>query len=171
MEKVMAIRASNDGTPFIIDAQDYEMLRSFRWSHDGNGYAVTGRAGGGTISMHRMLLNDPEDKVVDHINRKRRDCRRENLRAITPMQNAWNRTPIASLSGFKGVALRHGKWVATIQCERTTYYIGAFEEAELAALAYNDMARELHGEYAVLNEVTEHARVFKHTAIDGRGEI
>lgn len=171
MTKVMVIRASNDGTPFIVDAADYDMLREHRWSHDGNGYATTGKKGGGTIKMHRMLLGDPEEKVVDHINRKRRDNRRENLRAITPTQNAWNRTPVTSISGFKGVALRNGKWTATIQCERESYYIGAFKEPELAALAYNDMARELHGEFAVLNEISMTPRVFKHTAIDGRGEI
>lgn len=171
MMKVMVIRASNDGTPFIVDGADYEMLRSFRWSHDGNGYAITGRKGGGTISMHRMLLNDPPHKVVDHINRNRRDCRRSNLRAITPMQNAWNRTPIASLSGFTGVALRKGKWTATITVERKKMYIGSFDTPELAALAYNDMARELHGEFAVLNEVSEYTRVYKTTPITARGEI
>jgi hypothetical protein len=169
--KVCVIRAANDGTPFIVDAADYDMLMQHRWSHDGNGYAKTGKKGGGTIGMHRMILGDPEGKVVDHINRRRRDCRRENLRAITPMQNAWNRTPITTLSGFKGVTLRNGKWVATIQCDRESYYIGSFAEPELAALAYNDMARELHGEYAVLNEVKEFTRVFKHTAFLAKGEI
>lgn len=169
--KVMVIRASNDGTPFIVDAADYEMLREHRWSHDGNGYAVTGKKGGGTTKMHRMLLGEPEHQVVDHINRNRRDNRRHNLRAITPMQNAWNRTPIESLSGFKGVALRNGKWIATIQCDREHHYIGSFEEPELAALAYNDMARELHGEFAVLNEVGMKNRVIKYTPINGRGEI
>lgn len=171
MMKVMAIRASNDGTVFLVDGADYEMLREHRWSHDGQGYAITGKKGGGTISMHRMILGNPQGKVVDHINRRRNDCRRENLRAITPMQNSWNRTPIHTESGFKGVQLRYGKWIATIQAERVTHYIGAFEEPELAALAYNDMARELHGEYAVLNEVKMTSRVFKHTAFMAKGEI
>lgn len=171
MTKVMVIRASNDGTPFIVDAADYDMLREHRWSHDGQGYAVTGKRGGGTISMHRMLLGEPEEKVVDHINRNRRDNRRENLRAITPMQNAWNRTPITSISGFTGVTLRNGKWIAQITVDRKRLYIGSFEQPELAALAYNDYARELHGEFAVLNEVNEHTRVIKHTAFAAKGEI
>lgn len=171
MSKVMAIRASNDGTVFLVDAEDYAMLREHRWSHDGQGYAVTGKKGGGTISMHRMLLKDPEDKVVDHINRNRRDNRRENLRAITPQQNAWNRTPIETISGFKGVTLRYGKWIAQITVDRKRLYIGAFEEPELAALAYNDYARELFGEFAVLNEVSKHSYIIKHTAMAGKGEI
>src|SRR5690606_13340166 len=103
--KVRVIRASNDGTPFIVDAADYAMLREHRWSHDGQGYARTGKKGGGTISMHRMVNGEPEGLVVDHINRNRRDCRRCNLRNVTPQQNAWNRTPIANLSGFTGVTL------------------------------------------------------------------
>jgi hypothetical protein len=169
--KVMAIRAANDGTVFLVDASDYDMLRQYRWAHDGQGYAKAHVKGKGTVGMHRLLLGEPEGKVVDHINRNRRDNRRENLRAITPMQNAWNRTPIASLSGFKGVALRNGKWTASITVERNTLYIGSFDTPELAALAYNDMAREYHGEYAVLNHVSAHARVFKPTAFAGKGEI
>lgn len=169
--KVMVIRAANDGTPFIVDGADYEYLRQFRWSHDGQGYAVTGKPGGGTVRMHRLLLGEPKGKVVDHINRNRRDNRRENLRAITPMQNAWNRTPMANLSGFKGVTLRNGKWQASITCDGGKFVIGSFTTPELAALAYNDYARELHGEFAVLNEVTAQPRIFKHTAFAGKGEV
>jgi hypothetical protein len=51
-----------------------------------------------------MMHEVPEGMVIDHVNRNRRDCRRENLRLLTRRQNAQNRTYVkACKSGFVGV--------------------------------------------------------------------
>ena len=42
--------------------------------------------------LHRKLMNNPEGLVVDHINRKSFDNRRENLRIVTQKQNLRNRS-------------------------------------------------------------------------------
>jgi len=99
----------------------------------------------------------PEGFVVDHINQIRDDNRIENLRLATLSQNHKNSNFKRSnaTSKYIGVSFSRTerKWLAQINFpgERKTTRIGCFSEEEEAALAYNDFARELYEEFAVLN--------------------
>jgi hypothetical protein len=103
--------------------------------------------------MHRLIMNPPAGKVVDHINRIRCDNRRDNLRVCDQAENLRNRRSFRGTSRFKGVHWneRAHKWVATICLNRKLIHLGYFDDELAAARAYDEKARELFGPFAYLN--------------------
>jgi hypothetical protein len=88
---------------------------------------------------------------VDHINRRKLDCRRANLRTASSSQNSANRRPWTGSSPFKGVHRFRDKWRAKIQVDGAQRHLGVFDSAEAAARAYDAAAVEAFGEFAWLN--------------------
>jgi hypothetical protein len=147
------------GKVAIVDDADYEYLSQFSWSYDNQGYAITALyRPKRMIRMHRMLMNPPRELQVDHINRNKLDNRKNNLRICSRAENRRN-TPKNknNTSGYKGV-FYHGqmdKWRAQINYKGKSIYLGLFDSKHEAAKAYNKKAKELHGEFAYLNEIKE----------------
>jgi hypothetical protein len=138
----------------IVDAADYEWLSQYKWCagtfYHGSAYACCRRKGQ-TILMHRMIMNPPDGKVVDHINGRRHDNRRCNLRICTHAQNMRNVHPNGrGTSRFKGVCWHsaYNKWLAVITRNGKRIQIGLYADEVEAARAYDRSARELFGEYA-----------------------
>ena len=85
---------------------------------------------------------------IDHINGNNADNKLSNLRLADKFQNAANRTIMKNnTSGFKGVAKSRKKWKAQINFKNETYKLGIFDTPELASLAYEKKAKELHGDF------------------------
>lgn len=106
------------------------------------------------ILLHRWLTNADASLEVDHINRDTLDNQRHNLRIVTTAQNAANRSGASkSESGFFGVWLIRttGKWGASIGFNNKMIYIGQYDTAVDAALAYDRKAIELRGPITHLN--------------------
>lgn len=84
-----------------------------------------------------------------------------NCRWATKSQQACNRrgTRVGSVNhpykGVYGDGKRPKKWKSSICINGISYYLGRFNTAEEAALAYNKAAIEFHGEYACLNKIEE----------------
>lgn len=111
--------------------EDHALIAKWAW-HESDGYAMNGRGD----SMHRMVNGTPDDLVCDHINGLRLDNRRENLRAVTVVENtrdaARQKRPDGDPPGLRRV--KHG-WQAT-GCG--SMYLGIFPEKTLAASAVRD---------------------------------
>ncbi|WP_368488450.1 AP2 domain-containing protein [Clostridium sp. BJN0013] len=101
--------------------------------------------------MHRYLLNYKGNKEVDHINHKRYDNRKRNLRICSRLENSYN-MPIQSsnTSGYKGVEFhrRVGRWRARISVGGKRIELGHFNTAFEAHLAYCKASEYYHGEYS-----------------------
>lgn len=100
----------------------------------------------------------PVGLIVDHHNGDPLDNRLENLRLSTRGQNNCNKSkttkPCSSI--YKGVCWLKNicKWQAQISFQKKSYLIGYYDDEKIAALAYNEKARELHGEHARLNSIS-----------------
>ena len=144
-----------DGKSVMVDAADFEWLNKYRWRTTGGtkGYVHT-RIKRKTVYMHRLIMNPPEGKVVDHKNGNVWDNRRCNLRDCTQAQNSMNsRARTGTSSIFKGVNWnkKARKWGAAIVFRGKAMRLGFYTDEAEAARAYDRKARELFGVYAYLN--------------------
>jgi hypothetical protein len=157
------------GEVAIVDAEDYEELSKYKWyvtRHGGNKYACRR---GKSILMHRVIMKPPRGKVVDHIDGNGLNNRRCNLRICTRAQNACNRRPRGSASGFRGVEKREGgKYLAVVAHRGKRNRAGLFSDPVEAARARDRLARQLHGEYAWLNLPEEAEPPGRIVALSGR---
>ncbi len=140
----------------IVDAEDYDRLAQHKWYvSDNRGlFYAQRRQNGRTIRMHRVILNVPTGLVCDHKNHNTLDNRRCNLRICTPAQNRYNQLPgTGGTSRYKGVYWDKDvrKWRARIQHQGRMIHIGYYDYEADAAIAYDDTAIELFGEFACLN--------------------
>jgi hypothetical protein len=147
----------------LIDASDLPLVSRYKWYVDSWGYArgtrpsTTTKSGYTTILMHRLVINAKSGEQIDHVNGNPLNNRRCNLRKCTNAQNQMNRRKSSGrLSIFKGVTYHKGceKWQAQIKTNQRSVYLGLFKNEADAALAYNEKAIEVFGEYARLNDVT-----------------
>ena len=141
-----------NGLYAYVDAPDYERLSQYNWSYRA-GYAgccIKGKS----VFMHRLIMNTPKGKVVDHVDGNRLNNCRANMRNCTPGENRCNQAKrIGSISRYKGVFYleRTGKYYAKIRQRGKEYWLGCFDDEEEAARAYDRKAVELFGEFARLN--------------------
>lgn len=139
----------------LISPEDYDLVASYTWWFS-TGYAYT-KIDDKVISMHRLILGASKPFEVDHINRNRLDNRRENLRLASHQQNMMNanykKRPTSSI--FKGVYMprNKSKWKAKIQHNGKAIHLGTYIDEKTAAMAYNNKAKELFGEFATLNKI------------------
>jgi len=142
----------------IVDDVWFPIVSQWRW-HYSNGYAVRNigtRENKELVFMHRYITMAPKCYQVDHINQNKLDNTMQNLRLVKPEKNYINRKMLPSnKTGFKGVCwdAKRGRYIASIQYQNKHYTLGRYNTKEEAALAYNDAAKRLHGEYAYLNVV------------------
>ena len=149
------------GKVAIVDSDDFERLSKYNWFARKDGrlnrdFRAMRTKNYHTISMARVIMNAPEGMLVDHINHDTLDNRKQNLRICTKGDN--NRNNIIrkdNKSGYKGVSWnkKDRVWRAQIAVNGVQTYIGSFGTAEKAAEAYNKKAKELFGEFCVLNNI------------------
>lgn len=116
-----------------------------------------GKVGGTLYQAHRVIWKvvhgvDPDQ--IDHINGNPCDNRIENLRACTVAENSRNYRKPAGSSQYRGVSWvkRDKAWAARISSGNGgKRSLGNFKDEIEAAKAYDRAAREMHGEFAVLN--------------------
>jgi hypothetical protein len=152
-------RAKRHGVALMDDA-DFERLGAFQWC-----ISAGSRPNAPSYAVRRLRLDDGRSVIqrmhhavtglrfVDHIDGNGLNNQRANLRSATAVTNARNgKAHRDSASRYRGVSWfrRDGLWRAQISTGRNRH-IGYFETERAAALAYDDAAADLFGEFARLN--------------------
>lgn len=156
MGDVVTVYIDNDTEkPMLCDLEDWNRLKEHYWREDPNGYAIATH-NYEVIRFHRMALNvDNPEIQVDHINGKRLDNRKENLRQCSNQENSFNRNKNSNnTSGYKGAYFDkdRGKWRGVIQYNgKSIKSSKRYNTPEEAYQWYIEKSNELFGEYSVFN--------------------
>ena len=153
----------------MVDAEDYSWLSQYSWSarisHNKDGsiknvYAMRGirkkeESENPIYQMHRLILGITDPAIeVDHVDFNGINNSRDNLRVATDsQQQGHTRLRKTNTTGFKGINYfeKLKKWGAHIGCRGKLKHLGLFADKIEAAKAYDKAAKELFGEFAVLN--------------------
>ena len=141
----------------LVSDAVFEYLNQFKWSVEKRSNTFYARRRIKTLSgkakfiyMHREIMLTNELEECDHIDRNGLNNQNDNLRNCSHTQNNMNRMPRGK-SKYKGVSFKRNKPTARIFFNGKTIYLGCFQSEELAAIAYDNKAKELFGEFANLN--------------------
>lgn len=155
------------GKVALVDDEDFERINSRKWQYIQKGYATTSFWVGDKchhLSMHREVMHTPKGMVTDHIDHDKLNNQKANLRICSTGANSLNARPHKNAtSKYKGVYIdiRRNKWKyyraeICFKGKKTVKNFPFTEQGEIsAALWYNEMAKELHGEFALLNQISK----------------
>lgn len=155
-----------NGQQTFLDDVDADLARvnwnaAYQPARQNGGYvAQRMRKDRHTEYLHRVVLGRVlgrellPTELVDHKDLNPLNNQRYNLRLASAVGNAANRPiPSNNTSGYKGVYPYAGRFRAEIGGRKSRQYLGTFDTAEEAALAYNEAALTKYGEFSRLNEV------------------
>ena len=136
-----------EGHRSLIDEEDVVLVGEFLWKYN-KGYAE--RTVGGDHktkykSIHRLVMNAPDDMEVDHINGNRLDNRKKNLRLVSRAQNCQNVHVGRGRSRVRGVHWIEEKqtWRATIKSNGKVHNLGYYKTVEEAKNVVEQKRRDI----------------------------
>jgi len=138
-----------NGAMFVIDANDVEKIGVKGVYITTHGYFSVWDKGK-NVSLHRYLTAPGRNENIDHINMKKWDNRRDNLRVATKAQNGFNReAPSQNKSGVKGVSWDKftGKWVGRLVANKKVMLHKRYDTFGEAVAAYSDASAKYHGDF------------------------
>ena len=146
-------KAYREGIKFYVDEETYEQfVKGYRFRMDKDGYVrFTSRKNGlHSKLLHRMIMDCPEDMMIDHINHDKLNNSRNNLRICTTQQNNMNASKQKNnTSGIIGVNWhkKSEKWRARIRFNKKEINLGLFDNLEDACKARKEGEIKYFGEY------------------------
>lgn len=144
---------TGDGTKFLFDPEDAELVSSRGWHLSKLGY-VAGKEHRRERPLHRLLIEADSDLDIDHINRDKTDYRRGNLRVCSHQHNCFNqKRKKTNTTGYIGVsyAKNMGKYESYIHKDGVKYGLGYYSSPIEAAFVRDAAADYFFGEYSNKN--------------------
>lgn len=151
---------------FIIDKEDYEKVKEFNWTQDNYGYWYRTIKENGkkyNLKLHRFIMNETNSKIeIDHINHKKNDNRKSNLRKCTHKENTRNTSArenrdIIGVTWYK----RDNKWESFITYGQKHIFLGRYENKEEAIKARLQAEIKYFGEFAPQKHLFNKYNIFE----------
>jgi hypothetical protein len=145
-----------DGSTVVVDEADFWRF----WKaglFTSSGFVVYRDDTGRIRRLHREIMEVRDSRIVVHLDGNKRNCMRSNLHIQD--RGVYGRSrPAQGACKYKGVSPYRGRWQATIRIDGKLKWLGAFNTAEDAALAYDEAVLEHRGRKGVLNFPTRPRR-------------
>ena len=164
------IGKDNNGNEFYFDIEDYEKIKHYYWKVENNGYVSTcfnhTKQARTRLGLHRFLMT-PVDNIddailwlkennvgnIDHKNRVRTDCRKNNLREASTQENSYNKSiGKRNKTGILGVHYRGYRASIKINGKNLYKDFQTIEEAIVQRLKWE---KEYYGEFAPQQDLFE----------------
>ena len=148
---------TSKGEEFFFDLEDYDKIKDYCWNKTKKGYIVAGmlkperdKTNKSVVSLHVLVMGEKEGYVVDHRNRKKNDCRKENLRYATHTENCRNISVAKdNTTGIIGVMRReNNKYRSRIRVNGKLIDLGTYSNIEDAIVARLKGEKEYFGDFA-----------------------
>ena len=148
---------TSKGEEFFFDLEDYDKIKDYCWNKTKKGYIVAGmlkperdKTNKSVVSLHVLVMGEKEGYVVDHRNRKKNDCRKENLRYATHTENCRNISVAKdNTTGIIGVMRReNNKYRSRIRVNGKLIDLGTYSNIEDAIVARLRGEKEYFGDFA-----------------------
>lgn len=139
----------NDGNnKFYFDLEDYDIIKDYYWSFNEKGYVIARGSkitqdSGKYLRLHILVMKKTNNThVIDHINHKKYDNRKSNLRIVTQSQNLMNKKA-------KGVSWNknRNKYYAYININHKRINLGSYNNYKDAKNARIEAEKKYYGEY------------------------
>jgi len=124
-----------------IDEEDYERVSKHHWCRKTANPRDYCSSNTTNSDLHAFILGKQEGFIIDHENRDRTDCRKQNLRHVTEQTNAINKGKQSNnTSGYVGVSWdkEREKWASHIKLNKTKKFLGRFDDLNDAIQARLD---------------------------------
>lgn len=157
----------------IVDDEDYDVVMELPRIKEGTEnhhlkWTVTGEKGkervrtgppnGPFIYLHHSIMCPSKGECVIFLTENRLDYRKQNLKVVPgwSVRLGQKRKHKSSFSSkYRGVRKYGNGWAVSISRNSTNCHLGFYLDELHAARAYDIKAKELHGEFAILNNVSE----------------
>lgn len=141
-----------DGSEFWVDAADAKRVSKLYWFKNSHGYISYHKRGSDTMYLHHFVLGyeGKTDVLIDHINRNRLDCRKENLRIVTPGQNSMNKSKQHNnTTGYVGCwySKRERVYYGQVGINNRKIKLGTSLDPVVCGQMHNIAAIMLYGDY------------------------
>lgn len=130
-----------------ISKIDYENCKKIFWRKSEYGYA-RGYLNGKEILLHKYITNTSSDTLIDHKDRNKLNCVRNNLRYANKSINSLNRNVQKnSITGYKGVSFdkRRNKYRAYLKKNGKQIWLGYYNNIEDAIIARKNGFNKIFG--------------------------
>ncbi len=134
---------------FILDAENYEKTKSHTWRYTGK--YISTNINCKTVFLHRLIIDVPEGREIDHINGNPMDNRKSNLRLCTRSENQSNKISRKdSTCYYPGVYWNKNAkaWAAQIRKNNVKKHLGYYENVNDAIKARIEAEKEYHGKFS-----------------------